>query len=72
MSEKCYYCDKEATLLCDFPIVKGTCDRPVCKEHSARIAAGFMCGRDGCSSFTEDYCLSHAEESGHWPENQGD
>lgn len=50
-AKKCFYCNKRSTILCDYKIDAGTCDRPCCREHSKQI------GPD------EDYCLTHCGDT---------
>lgn len=73
----CYYCDKEATALCDFMYLNRegllsednrTCDRPMCEDHVAESSNMFFDG-DAENTFVDscDYCPSHAGMGGHEP-----
>lgn len=48
---RCRFCNREHTLLCDFPVRKGekvgTCDAKLCPDHAVRIDAN------------TDYCKFH-------------
>ena len=57
--DTCYYCDRPATLLCDFDIGSGkTCNRPVCELHGTKVGVSFASGKDGWAD-TVDYCRAH-------------
>jgi len=47
---KCYFCKKQSTKLCDYPVTRTkTCDAPMCDEHAKRQGANL------------DTCPNHPE-----------
>jgi hypothetical protein len=79
---KCFYCEREATRLCDFVVKRHasaavaarvpeaivTCDRAICNEH-ARVV-GHMCERSRRTtnnvSDTFDVCMGHWAARADW------
>lgn len=47
--QRCYYCGKISTVLCDHPVKDKTCDRACCRAHAENVGDN------------KDYCLTHAE-----------
>ena len=54
---RCYICGKPATKLCDHREKEGTCDRPMCKEHTHHIGKD----TDLCAEHNEVYKKNNAE-----------
>ena len=50
--ERCFYCEQDATILCDFRLEnKKTCDRSTCRAHAVNIGPDI------------DYCFDHWKDS---------
>lgn len=51
--QKCRWCDRPATKLCDYPKGRGTCSKLMCNAHAVQPA--------GTSDI--DYCPHHADQA---------
>lgn len=45
--QKCSFCGNVSTLLCDFPVAGGTCDKPLCRQCARSIGPNV------------DHCFAH-------------
>lgn len=72
MEQRCAYCFRPATILCDWLWLDGkgliedadcpsTCDKPLCKTHAVNQGTMFVCGKKGTIE-TTDYCPPHATQ----------
>lgn len=53
-------CAKPATLLCDWKVGKGTCDKAICADHALHVAMD----RDLCPDHQERYLEWQARRAG--------
>jgi len=65
----CAWCNRPATLLCDYPVGRDgvdlwPCDVPVCRACASQEGTTHLCGPNGCEYDTLDHCPIHQRPEG--------